>query len=689
MAAFLRCLFLGIFLSPLFLTPVYGQKKPKQKEKQVREISEEIEARLEEMTANNDDEVTEDESYLQDMDFFSRNPINLNSVDRETLDRLNILNLSQIDHFFSYRNLLGKLVSIYELQAIPGWDVLTIRKLLPLVIVGRPESVSSFAGRFKGGESILLSRYTRILEKSEGFLRDGKDGRSYYPGNPDKYLLRYKYRFKNTLQYGFTAEKDAGEQFFRGHQKAGFDFYSAHFYARNIGVVKVIALGDFAVNFGQGLVQWQSLSFAGPGEALFIKKQGDKLRPYVSAGEVEFNRGSGMTLAVKNWEGTAYVSFRNMDASLDRDTMDFATSIRLSGLHRTESEVGGAKMLPQFSYGGNIQYSGSDFRIGFNTVQYHFEKPVIKDDQLYKIFISPGGQVANYSVDYSFTHKNLHFFGEAASDADGDLAFVNGLAISTTRYLDIGMLHRSISHKYLTLYGDVFSQSTSPVNEKGFYTGINIRPLEVLRIDAYADIFKFPWLRYRVDAPSTGAEYMLQLYYRPVRGADFYIRYRSTNKAINTTEAGHALAVVKNKTRQNLRMQMSLKVNSAFTFRSRTETIWYDSRSGFTIYADVLYKPMLKKFSGNMRLQYFETDDYDTRLYAFENDVLYSYSIPMVYGKGFRYYLNLRYNLVRGLSLWTRIAQTNYLDRDEIGSGLDKIKGNKKTELKVELVWRF
>lgn len=685
----LRCLLIGLFFSGCFIAQAQAQKKPRQKEKPVKEISEEIEARLEEMTANNDDEVTEDESYLQDLDFFSRNPINLNSVDRETLERLNILSPSQIDHFFSYRNLLGRLVSIYEIQAIPGWDVLTIRKLLPFVTVATPETASSLAKRFKGGESILLARYTRILEKSEGFIRDGSDGRSYYPGNPDKYLLRYKYRFKNTLQYGLTAEKDAGEQFFRGHQKAGFDFYSAHFYARNIGVLKAIALGDFAVNLGQGLIQWQSLSFAGPGEALFIKKQGDKLRPYVSAGEVEFNRGAGITLATKNWEGTAFVSFRNMDATLDKDTMDFATSIRLSGLHRTESEIKGAKMLQQFSFGGNIQYSGSNFRIGVNTVQYYFAKPVLKDDQLYKKFISPGKQAANYSIDYSLTHRNLHFFGEAASDVDGDMAFVNGLAISTTRYLDVGMLHRSISHKYLTLYGDVFSQSSSPVNENGFYTGINIRPLEVLRIDAYADIFKFPWLRYRVDAPSTGAEYMLQLYYRPARSADFYIRYRSTNKAINTSAAEHAMAVVENKVRQNLRMQMSLKVNSNFTFRARTESIWYDSKAGFMIYSDVLYKPMMARFSGNMRLQYFETDDYDTRLYAFESDVLYSYSIPMVYGKGFRYYLNLRYNLIRGVSLWTRIAQTNYLDRTEIGSGLDKIKGNKKTELKVELVWRF
>lgn len=684
-----KCFLSGVIFVLLSSVPAIAQEKTEEKEKSTREVSEEIESRLEEMTANNEDEVTEDESYLQDLDFYSRHPLNLNTVDRETLEGLNILSPAQIDHFFTYRNLLGRLVSIYEVQAIPGWDVATIRKLLPFITVSTSVSVASFTDRFRGGESMLLARYTRVLEKSEGFLRDGSDGRSHYPGNPDKYLLRYKYRFKNTLQYGLTAEKDAGEQFFKGHQKYGFDFYSAHFYARDLGIVKAVTLGDFAVNFGQGLIQWQSLSFAGPGEALFIKKQGDKLRPYVSAGEVEFNRGIGFTLAKNNWEGTAFVSFRNMDATLDKDTMDFATSIRLSGLHRTESEINGANLLNQLSYGGNLQYAGRNFRIGFNTVQYQFAKSVQKDNELYKKFISPGKYAANYSIDYSYTHKNLHFFGETASDANGDLAFVNGLAVSANRYLDVGMLHRNISYKYLALYGDAFTQSSSPVNENGFYTGINIRPNDVIRIDAYADIFKFPWLRYRVDAPSVGAEYMLQFYYRPVRGADLYVKYRSTNKAINTTEDAHATSVVENKTRQNLRMQMSMKVSADFTFRARTESVWYDQKAGFMIYSDVLYKPMMKRFSGNIRLQYFETDDYDTRLYAFESDVLYSYSIPMVYGKGFRYYLNLRYNLFPGVSLWTRLAQTRYADRDVIGSGLDKIEGNTKTELKAELVWRF
>ncbi|MCO6496053.1 MAG: helix-hairpin-helix domain-containing protein [Chitinophagaceae bacterium] len=684
--------FLGVALLMLCFNPSFGQKTKKKKlpeQQQTTELPDEIENRLEEMTANNEDENPDDDTYLQDLEYFSRHPLNINTVDRETLQKLNILSPAQIDHFFSYRQMLGKFVSIYELQAIPLWDVATIRKIIPFVGISSAESFSSLKDRFKGGENTLLLRYTRILEKSEGYLRDPNAGKSYYPGSPDKYFLRYKYRFKNKLQYGLTAEKDAGEQFFKGNQKQGFDFYSAHLFARDIGIVKAIAIGDFAVNFGQGLVQWQSLSFSGPSEGLFIKRQGEKLRPYVSAGEVMFNRGAGITLEKNRWQGTAYVSFRSMDATAGSDTLDFVSSIRQSGFHRTQSEIDGQNLLKQFSYGLNLQYSTSRFRIGFNTAQFHFSTPVVKSSELYKKYATPGSFAGNYSVDYSYTLGNAHFFGEVAMDSRQSFATVNGVGISLNRYVDVSLLHRDISMKYLTLYGSAFTQSSTVNNENGFYTGINIKPNNVLRIDAYADVFKFPWLRYRVDAPSVGTEMMFQIYYTPSRQAQFYVRYRSTNKGINQTVDGNKSSVVENISRQTLRAHVIVKVSNAITFRSRVENSWYGSASGFMIYADVIAKPRMSRLSGNARLQYFETDNYDTRIYSYENDVLYSYSIPMVYGKGFRYYLNLRYNLFKDVSLWTRIAQTRYLDRDVIGSGLDKIDGKAKTELKVELYWRF
>ena len=140
--------------------------------------------------------------------------------------------------------------------------------------------------------------------------------------------------------------------------------------------------------------------------------------------------------------------------------------------------------------------------------------------------------------------------------------------------------------------------------------------------------------------------------------------------------------------RQNWRTQISFRINQSIALRSRTELLWYDkngenAEKGFLTFFDVLYKPMLKNYSGNIRLQYFETDGYDSRIYAYENDVLFYYSIPAFFDKGFRYYLNLNYTLNTKISFWLKWAQTIYSDAESIGSGLDEIPGSLKSEIRI------
>jgi len=93
---------------------------------------------------------------------------------------------------------------------------------------------------------------------------------------------------------------------------------------------------------------------------------------------------------------------------------------------------------------------------------------------------------------------------------------------------------------------------------------------------------------------------------------------------------------------------------------------------------------MLKPFAAVLRLQYFEADDYNSRIYAYENDVMYSYSIPVFYDKGIRYYINFNYDWSKKLSFWVRWAQSVYQDRSTVGSGLDEIRGNRRSELKIQ-----
>ncbi|MDQ2720113.1 MAG: helix-hairpin-helix domain-containing protein [Bacteroidota bacterium] len=657
----------------------------------------EIEQQLENLTESDEDGVIEDDSYLQSLHHFIRQPINLNYADAGLLQQLNFLSPLQIDNLLSYRKLLGNFLSIYELQAIPAWDIALIRKLRPYITIAeKMDFISSLQNRLKMGNHTILLRSAQVLEKSKGYVIDSGMAKNFYPGSRQKILFRYKYIFRNLLQYGITAEKDAGEQFFKGSQKPGFDFYSAHFFVRNLGIIKSLAIGDFSVNLGQGLIQWQSLAFKKGADILNIKRQSDVLRPYNSSGEIVFNRGLGITLKKSNWETTGFVSYRKLDAGFDRDTLnyeDYVTSLHTSGYHRTASEIAGKNFQGLLSFGGNINYSNEKFHAGVNGVHYNFDHKIIKADYLYNKYAISGKRAGNYSVDYSYTLKNLHFFGEAATDKNLNKAFVNGLLISTDSHVDMSFLYRKIHKSYQSLYGNAFTENTFPTNENGFYSGITINPLDYLRIDAYADFFNFPWLKYRTDAPTSGNEYMVQFTYTPNKQAVFSMRYKTKNKPINYNPDNLTLNPVTTKTKQELRTHFSYQLNKIFIFRSRAEMVWYDKKgndpqNGFLIYTDLIYKSM-KSLSGNIRLMYFETEGYNSRMYAFENDVLYGYSIPVFFDKGYHYYVNINYDVSKKLSLWARLSQTIYPDKKSVGSGLDMTDGHSKTEIKLQGIYSF
>lgn len=657
-----------------------------------------IEQQLENLADQQESE-TEDDSFLQSMVQFRKNKLNLNVAEANELRELKIVSDLQIQSLLRYRQLLGNLVSIYELQAVPSWDVETIIKLLPYITVGNVTPLGTdLAQRFTEGNHSVLVRVQQVLEKSEGYTRpDSIVNR--YGGSPQRVFFRYKYVYRNLLQYGLVGDKDAGEQFFKGANNKGFDFYSFHLFARKLGPIRLLALGDFTVNMGQGLIHWQSLAFKKSADVMAVKRQADILRPYNSAAEYNFQRGVGISVGSNKFNVTAFASVRELDATFNSDTSttndDFISSILNSGLHRTPTEISKKNTFTQTSFGGNVQYNSTGFHVGINGVGFKFSTPLIRNPQPYNRFAIGGDEWYNYSVDYSYTYRNMHLFGEAAIDKNNSKAFLNGLLVSLDQKVDASLVYRNIEKSYQTLYGNAFTEQTFPTNEKGLYAGISIKPYYFLRVDAYADIFRFPYLRYRVDAPSNGSEYLLQVTYRPNKQVEVYTRFRNENKAINLSGLDLAARETVIRPRQNWRTQVAYNISRELTLRNRVELIWFDaqqkerSEQGFLTYVDGSYKPFSKPISLNARLQYFETDGYDSRLYAFENDVLYSFSIPQFIGKGLRYYVNLNYDVSKKLTVWLRWAQTVYANQTSISSGLDKIPGNKRSEVKLQAMYNF
>ena len=632
-----------------------------------QDLPQTIKQQLENIADANDENPKNDE-LLQQLDYFRKHPVNLNTATAAELQLLTILTDLQIGNFIRYRNLFGKLVSVYELQAVPTWDLFTIRRLLPFVITGNIASVKdNFLSKLKGGDRDLLLRETRVLEKSKGYDTSVSN---HYLGDRNHLMLRYRYQYKNLLYYGLVADKDAGEQFFKGAQLKGFDFYSVHFFARRLGIVKSIALGDYTVNMGQGLIQWQSLAFGKSAGVMSVKRQSPVLVPYRSAGEFYFNRGIGITLQKRNIEASFFASYKKISGNIANDTIDRVTSLLSSGYYRNATEIANRYKTGLTSIGGNVSYETSFFKVGFNTVAHQFSIPLQKRNEPYNYYAISGKNLFNSSVDYSYTYRNIHLFGEAAIDKNYSTAFINGALISVDPKVDVSVLYRNIQKEYQSLFGNAFNENTSPTNEKGIYTGIVIRSVANWQLSAYADFFQFPWLRYRVNAPGRGYDYLVQLNYQPDKQFAMYIRYKNKNKQADGSGNG-VIDYPQDEVKQNLRVNVSDQLTPSFFVQSRIEVLWYNHQTqnaeqGFLIYMEGNYRR--KKLSSNVRLQYFETDSYNSRIYTYESDVLYSFSIPAFYDKGFRYYLNLNYSITKKLECWLRWGQTIYADKNSIGS---------------------
>ncbi|HEX2608166.1 MAG TPA: hypothetical protein VHK91_12335, partial [Flavisolibacter sp.] len=493
-----------------------------------QEVTEKEEEGLENQAVKENAEQKDDGS-LQQSAWLLKHPIAINETDGGELVRLHLISDLQAGYLVQYRKTAGVLIHPYELQAVPGWDQETIRRVLPYIsfVVIQPLSLQ-FRNRFTGGERQLLFRFTRTLEKAVGYdtISNG------FAGDRNQYQLRYQYRYGNLLSYGFVADKDAGERFFSGTSRAGFDFYSGHVFLRRMGIIKALALGDFTVNLGQGLIQWQALAFGKSTDLTGAKRQGEVLQPYRSAGEYLFNRGAGITVGRGRWEGTLFTSFRKYNALVD-DSAHTYSSIQTSGLSRTASEIKARRALGDLSAGGRLHYHQGTVKTSFNVVAHRFPASRIASPEPYISFLSGDASLLNASMDYSFTVHNFHFFGEEAMDKKGHVAFINSFLCSLGSQVDVAVVNRRMDRAYQSFQSNAFTESGSGSGETGTYVALAWRPVYTLQVSGYSDHYRFPWLKYRVDAPAAGSEHLAQVQYQPDKKSTLYLRYRISNQPLN------------------------------------------------------------------------------------------------------------------------------------------------------------
>lgn len=684
-ATFLAVPFCLLFSPALLAQPGSGRagKKPlTQKQQQREQAIEADEQTIEELLENffrDNEEATESDgqAFLENLDTYRDHPLDLNRATADDLLETRLLNDIQIANFIQYRQQFGPFLNAYELQAVPGWGLDDIRRVLLFseVSSGLEQRNTRIVRGFAEGDNELLLRAARTVPAAYSVFGDNNqevDSRAV-EGGPIASGLRYRHNFDNRLRFGFTAENDAGEAFFQKSNPQGFDFYSAHLFVQNLNrTVRIVALGDYTARFGQGLLLQLGFAARKTSESVSISRSGYKLRPYGAFGEARFFRGAATTLAFgKHWEVTAMWSDRRRDGNvtlpdtIDTDSDDIAfTSLQTSGLHRTPAEVTDERALHEQVGGLSATYHWRDGQVTANGISIRYDKPWEPQAAAYRLYAFRGQQLDAASVDYRWQRYNWQFFGETARSSNGGMATVNGLLLTPDPHVTLAALHRSLGKDYQSIYGSPFAEATGASNEQGLYLGAEVRYIRRWKINLYADVWRNPWLRFGVSAPSRGREFLAQVHWTKSKTFNAYVSWRSESKERDSPVEGVPGLLEIRKDR--MRVHAVYKVSRAVELRSRIELTTaqlagFERTNGFVAYQEAVVKPLGSPISGALRYALFDTDNFDTRVYTFETDPFTAFSVPAFSGRGSRYYLNVQWRILRWLRLEGRVEQTNWV----------------------------
>lgn len=642
------------------------------------------------------------------------NPIDLNEATPNELRNTYILSEQQVQSFLLHRQKTGRLVSIYELQQIENFDLQTIYSLMPFVKVDERDMSKDNRGLWKRikeeKNNSVISRVGRSLETPKGFsaAEPELDGTvpSRYLGDQYKIFTRYRINHPKDFSFGFTFEKDPGEQlkWNPNAKQYGMDFWSGHAMIENQGIFKKILVGDYQYMFGQGLVYSAGFAVGKGAEPITtVRRSSLGLRPYTSVLEGMFFRGGAVAFSFKNLEITTMASRKYVDGNIlgPTDTIEndfvenYSTSINITGFHRTQSELARKQTNQEDMLGASVIYRepSGKWELGALATTIKYQYPIIRNETMYNQFDFSGDQNSNFSISGQYNYQNFSFFTEAAASKSGGHAAIAGLVGSLGPGFDISMVVRDYSKNYHAFYSNGFGEATRNANERGIYWGLKYRLHSKWVIGAYYDRFVFPYLAYLADGPSWGDEYLARLTFTPSRTVSAFVQYRDENKMRNLGNNSTMEDVLVPNRRQNWVFQADAKASSWLSFRTRVQgSLWHQEgglaqTSGLAISQDVNFD--FGKISLSNRFSLFDTDDYNNRQYLYEKNVLYAFSIPALSGRGIRYYLLLNYSVTRRIDLWFRWAQTVQRDEKTIGSGLEQINRNTRTDLVAQIRYKF
>ena len=606
--------------------------------------------------------------------------INLNTATREELEALKFLSDEQIEGIIEYVYKYKPVRTLSELVLVEPLDAVR-RDLLTCFLTIENNEEEKFPtlrqilryGRHQLSATLKAPLYTRAGDR-EGFL-----------GYRYKHQLRYTFHYGESLKAGFTAVQDAGEPFFKDRNSWGYDYYSFYLSLKNLKWLKHLVVGRYRLKFGMGLVLNNDFNF---GKAMMLTNlapRNNPIRTHSSTSSANYLYGSAAQLSLsKDIQLALFGSWRTIDATLSKDGQSITTLLK-TGLHRTRSEMNRKNDAAQWLAGTHLRFFRNGFHAGITAYATGFDKPLNPNRrQLFRLFYPTGKSFYNLGADYGYISRRFTFSGETATGDHGSWATINSAAISFGSTFSLTLLQRFYGYRFYTLFGNTFSEGGRVQNESGIYCGFQWKPAKTLTLSGYTDYAYFPWARYRVGTGSWASDNLLAASYQKKRFT-FAARYRLHLRHKDLSE--NHLRLTDLEQRGKLSASYDTRNWGTRTSLDMAFHRFTDNSFGWLLMQTAHYTFARAQLFGSLAC--FHTQDYLSRIYIYERGLLYTFSFPMFYGKGFHYSLGLRYDLTHTLILMAKLSGTVYSDRDHISSGLTRIDSNAQNDVEMQLRWKF
>jgi hypothetical protein len=627
---------------------------------------------------------------------YYNDPLVLNEASREDLRLLCILTEDQLDQLFKHVAKNGPLISIYELQAIAGFDLATIQLLVPFVSI---EEVSDYyrsrSGAYKGLEarnSYGLMRYERTLETDHDYQHNRKQNKVPYVGSPNKLFTRLSAKHPSGWELGLAARKGAGEAFTWDPETQRYGLAPWRFYwlVKNYKRVKALVVGDYALGYGQGLVLNAGFSVNKSSETIkVIRTNNLGIRPHTSVATTAF-RGIAATWQWQPIALTTYYSNVDLDGKVAHNASGekHVRSVSRQGYYRTQSEIAKKGQVNEHVIGSTLVYKdpARGAELGINVLYSYYSLPICPDTQRGNPLRFRGQDHANGSLFYRYLWQNLHFFGEGALSKNGGQAAMAGAVASLSRYADATVLWRHYGQNFHSPYGKAFREnSSSNSNERGIYLGASIKPWHRLHLDAYYDYFYFPWC---FGKPCSGYSWLAKATYQLTKTSLISLQRKITTKPRRVAKTKQTSVHISQ--RYKLRWQHTL--NKAIHIKSEMQCGCHQqpgaSTWNYAVAQDVAYKIRGLQLKGHV--VWFNAQDTNNKLYFYEPNVLYTgFNFRSYQGRGMRYCLLVCYQPTATFRLELKYGLTYRTDQNEVRDSQKTTQSNAKNDVTLQAIFKF